>query len=250
MARGVYALAGAGRAAISAVVHGARLGCVSAVESYGVAVLRPAAAPHLSVPCNRGTTASDARRAWPAVVHHESAAPQGRVAGVEAVPLDEALARMLICCAPAEALVSIDSALNQRRATLRQIAAALPVTSPVGARFVLSRADGRSMSPLETVARLALVADGLVVEPGVLVARVGYVDLLVEGRVVVELDGFEFHSSVRAFREDRRRDRELVAQGYLVLRFAAADVRRDVDRLVDAVRAACGQLPDRNQRLL
>ena len=67
---------------------------------------------------------------------------------------------------------------------------------------------------------------------------VGEVDLLVEGRVVVELDGFAYHSGRREFDEDRRRDRELALQGYVVLRFTARDVLDDRDRLVATVRAA------------
>jgi len=70
------------------------------------------------------------------------------------------------------------------------------------------------------------------------IAGVGLVDLLVECRVVVELDGFAYHSGRREYREDRRRDRELLAQGYLVLRFTWEDVMRDPGEVVRAVRAA------------
>ena len=37
-------------------------------------------------------------------------------------------------------------------------------------------------------------------------------------RVVVEVDGYAFHSSRRAFEADRRRDAELAARGYTVIR--------------------------------
>lgn len=43
-------------------------------------------------------------------------------------------------------------------------------------------------------------------------------------RVVAEVDGYAFHSSARSFAADRRRDAELAAAGYRVLRFTWADV--------------------------
>ena len=39
-----------------------------------------------------------------------------------------------------------------------------------------------------------------------------------EHRLIVEVDGYAFHSSRRSFERDRRRDRELQAAGYRVLR--------------------------------
>jgi len=69
------------------------------------------------------------------------------------------------------------------------------------------------------------------------ISGVGWVDLLVEGRIVVELDGFAYHSGRVEYREDRRRDRELVRQGYLVLRFTFEDVMRDPEIVVRAVLA-------------
>jgi very-short-patch-repair endonuclease len=64
------------------------------------------------------------------------------------------------------------------------------------------------------------------------------VDLVVEWRVVVELDGFAYHSGRREYREDRRRDRALVAQGYAVLRFTYEDVVSDVGIVVRAVQVS------------
>jgi len=240
--RGVYALADADRVAIAAATHCATIACISAVERFGIAVLEPSRTPHLAVPRDRGRSESLVRSAQDVVLHREAWARSGPLEGVAVAPLDEALARMLLCCSAEAALVSIDDALHRGRTTTARIAAALPSTAPVWARVVLGRADGRSMSPLETLTRLALRAAGLVVEPGPLVPRVGYVDLIVAGRVVVELDGYEFHSGRIQFQDDRRRDRELVAQGYVVLRFTYTDVTHDMAGVVAAVKAACARL--------
>jgi very-short-patch-repair endonuclease len=60
-----------------------------------------------------------------------------------------------------------------------------------------------------------------------------------EARLVAEVDGDEFHSSLDSFAADRARDAELTALGYRVLRFTWADVTegrlRTVVRLAQAL---------------
>ncbi|MGI8460995.1 MAG: DUF559 domain-containing protein [Solirubrobacterales bacterium] len=64
-------------------------------------------------------------------------------------------------------------------------------------------------------------------------------------RVVVEVDGFAFHSSRGSFESDRARDRELQRRGYVVLRFTY----REVNEEPDAVAASLwSPLRDRNPR--
>jgi very-short-patch-repair endonuclease len=74
--------------------------------------------------------------------------------------------------------------------------------------------------------------------PEMNVKVLGYeIDFLWRGeRVIVEVDGYVFHSSGRSFVEDRRRDAELTAAGYRVLRFTWSDLRDD--RLKTVVRLA------------
>ncbi len=55
-------------------------------------------------------------------------------------------------------------------------------------------------------------------------------------RVVAEVDGYAFHASARSFAADRRRDAELTAAGYRVLRFTWADLTEG--RLATVVRLA------------
>ncbi|WP_426521165.1 DUF559 domain-containing protein [Diaminobutyricibacter sp. McL0618] len=56
-------------------------------------------------------------------------------------------------------------------------------------------------------------------------------DLLVDDRLFIEIDGFEFHSSPQRFARDRRRDAAFVLGGHRRLRFTAVDVLRDWDRV-------------------
>ena len=60
------------------------------------------------------------------------------------------------------------------------------------------------------------------------------------GRVVVEVDGYGWHSSPTAFAADRARDYELTLTGYLVLRlphdFVVSDPALAAERVRDPVR--------------
>ena len=53
--------------------------------------------------------------------------------------------------------------------------------------------------------------------------------------VAVELDGPRHVAEAVAYRRDRRKDRLVQEQGYLVLRFLAEDVARDLDGVLDAL---------------
>jgi superfamily II DNA or RNA helicase len=62
------------------------------------------------------------------------------------------------------------------------------------------------------------------------------VDLLCSDvRVAVELDGAQHLSDPVAYRRDRRKDQLLQENGYLVLRFLAQDVGKELDLVLDAI---------------
>lgn len=63
------------------------------------------------------------------------------------------------------------------------------------------------------------------------------VDLVwIDGRLVVELDGYRDHATRRAFIGDRHRDYELVLSGYTVLRLANDEVVQDFGRAIEKIR--------------
>ena len=67
------------------------------------------------------------------------------------------------------------------------------------------------------------------------------VDLLCpESRVAVELDGAQHLADPIAYRRDRRKDQLLQESGYLVLRFLAEDVGKELDMVLDAILRALG----------
>ena len=62
------------------------------------------------------------------------------------------------------------------------------------------------------------------------------VDLLgADSRLVVEIDGAQHLADPVAYRRDRRKDQLLQENGYLVLRFLAEDVARELDAVLDAI---------------
>jgi very-short-patch-repair endonuclease len=63
------------------------------------------------------------------------------------------------------------------------------------------------------------------------------VDLVwMDGRLVIELDGYHDHSTRRAFMGDRHRDYELALSGYTVLRLANDEVVQDFGRAIEKIR--------------
>ena len=116
-----------------------------------------------------------------------------------------------------------------RRGT-RRLRAALATPSP-----------GRTRSTLErrfvTVCRRALLpAPRLNVHVDVGDRLVEVDALWPEARVVAELDGAAAHRTRRAFEEDRRRDAELTAAGYLVVRFTWRRVKDEPDAVAAQLR--------------
>lgn len=64
------------------------------------------------------------------------------------------------------------------------------------------------------------------------------VDLLWrEGRLVIEVDGYQYHSDREAFAADRQRDYALLISGYYVLRITYDEVRFDMTSVLAKIRA-------------
>jgi very-short-patch-repair endonuclease len=112
------------------------------------------------------------------------------------------------------------------------------------ARSVLPFADPRSESPMESVLRWLIHAAGLpapelqfvVLSAGG--AFVGRADMAWPDRkVIVEFDG-DVHRQRDVFVRDLRRQNELVAAGWTILRFSSADVLGRPGEVIASIRAA------------
>jgi len=106
-------------------------------------------------------------------------------------------------------------------------------------RRLLEAEDGPSFTRSEGEEKLLEIArSARLPRPELNVNVLGHeVDFLWRSeRVVAEVDGYAFHASAKSFAQDRRRDAELTAAGYRVLRFTWADLTDG--RYVTVVRLA------------
>lgn len=235
---GWLARPGTSPAVISARRLGGTITCESAAPFYGLPTLRPGRATHVALPRSRGTSRRPRSLMLETVIHRESSWTAPVEAGVPLAPLDEVLARTLRCLQPRQAVVMVDAALNRGLLSLDALRGLVTGPRSLPARVALEQCDSGSRSVIETLARLTLKAAGFTVRAAVSIPRVGEVDLLIEECVVVECDGFAYHSGRDEYREDRRRDRELAAQGYVVLRFTYEEIMSDPLGVIAAVRRA------------
>jgi hypothetical protein len=122
---------------------------------------------------------------------------------------------------PSDQLVAcVDSALYQRALSLAGLPRLASLLTPAR-RDLLSSVDPTAQSGLESLARIRLTPVVQRIETQVWIPGIattggpGRVDLLLNGWLVVELDGDKWHDRAA----DRRRDAALVRQGYRGHRF-------------------------------
>ena len=219
---GTYWLAGVEPDALAAARARGRLTCCSAAARLGVELVRPSEQTHVAVPRARPTRDTGTRR-----VHRVDTPGDGPI-----VPIVTALATILRCLPTVEAVVAVDSAVRQRLVSVSALLHRARGPGSVEVRRRLGLVDGRSGSVIETVLRLALRQAGLSLDCQVRIPGVGRVDLVVDGWLVVEVDGFAFHSDRNQYRVDRARANALVAQGYVLVRVTWEDVMYRLDETV------------------
>ncbi|UUT35769.1 endonuclease domain-containing protein [Microbacterium elymi] len=105
--------------------------------------------------------------------------------------------------------------------------------------------DKRAESGPETLVRLMLRGLGCDAVVQVRIPRVGRVDIVVDGWLIVECDSEEFHSGWTAQKRDRRRDLEAAAQGYTTIRLLAEDILYHPERVLAALKAVLATAPHR-----
>lgn len=200
LARGVYALPGADPVLAHAARHHAVPACVTAAAAAGLWVVKRPDLPHL---------ASRHGRAVPGCVMHRSALP---------LTVLDIVCQSLRCLPPIEALTVAESAVKMGLVQLPALRERFPAAREKAIRTLVAAIRPTSGSIIETMARYLLEAAGLTVEVQVPVPGMGHLDLLVDGLLGIEADGFAFHSNRAAYREDRRRWNITVVRGVPTLR--------------------------------
>lgn len=210
--RGWYATPTADPEAIRARQAGGTLTAQSLLRHYGVWLVRDGRFHVRIRPHGHSTGSACVHRLEPAVTPRDDVAL--------------ALVAMAHCSTAAAVTIAIDSVLNKGLLRLEEIEAVS------GQHHRLAKAlrasDGRSQAGGETQMRLFLRSNQIGFQVQVYIAGVGWVDLLVGERLVIEIDGREFHLGEQ-FERDRERDLRLHALGYTVLRLSYRQLESDWD---------------------
>ncbi|MET4639348.1 DUF559 domain-containing protein [Mycetocola sp. 2940] len=155
------------------------------------------------------------------------------------VSVPDALAQTFVRGDTTDAIASLESARYQGLiddALVRDIQNVLPRRL----RREVSRSRRNAMSGIETLFRLAAEAEGWNVEIQIFVRGVGHVDVLIDGWLVIELDGGS-HADLEQMHVDRRRDAELILLGYRYHRFDHPQLMNSMDRCIEVVRRILAQ---------
>jgi very-short-patch-repair endonuclease len=224
---GVYAL-GASPDVCAAAAHGGEVACVSALRAYGVWVLEDSSRLHVWIGPNARAHAHDDCRCVP----HRDA---GRSAfGIMSVV--HALVQVAACCGSECFFVAFESAWRlgllsaTDRAEIRRLVSARY-------RWLVDLARPDADSGLESLLRLRLHRLGVLLECQVRIAGVGIVDFLLDGCLVIEVDGRDNHDGPSLRHKDLVRDAEAAAQGYETLRFDYPLIVHDWPRVERAILA-------------
>jgi very-short-patch-repair endonuclease len=242
IAQGIYALPGLPPEEIAVLAYDGVLSHMSAAQALGLPLLVAPEKPHLILPPNRHPHPGP-----PAVLHWADTTSAERRKRITS------LVRTVVDCSRTlpfgESLAVADAALATGRLSQDELLAATATTGGHGcrnARRTAAAASGLSQSFLESVLRALLISAGIEgFEPQMVVTH-GWFRARVDlghwtARLALEAEGFEFHGSRRDFAADCHRYDELVAAGWLVLRFTYEQVIGDPAWVVATVRAALAQ---------
>ncbi|MFJ4037558.1 DUF559 domain-containing protein [Microbacterium sp. NPDC090007] len=205
-------------ALVSAARASGRLACISAATLRGWWIPEGVGASlHVVVKRDGHAPPADIVTHWsaplvPLPAHHL----------VESIP--DCLEHVASCLPFEQALVVWESALRHERLHPDVVAKMSWRTPP--AKRLASIATGRSDSGLKTIFVVRLTPWGVPIRQQVLIA--GHrVDVLIGDRLIVQLDGFAYHSTPQDRQRDLAHDRDVIARGYTVLRFSYRDVVSD-----------------------
>ena len=239
-----YVLPDTSREIVAAVTVGGLLAGPSAARTYGLWAGLDARL-HISVGSNSSRLRTTSfRSSTPELVIHwlkDGATPE---LGPECwrVSFATCVRQVVEWCDAETGLACVETAMTSRRLGA-QLIAAIFASQPSRSRAIARRARPGCDSGAESIVGQRLGQRGVALRRQVVIAGVGRVDMVVVGtRLVIEVDGRLYHQDPSAFQEDRRRDAELAARGYAVVRLSYAKVMFDwpwCERVVhEALRSA------------
>jgi very-short-patch-repair endonuclease len=213
----------------------------SAAAWYGWPLLNPSLNVELAVPRRRCPTP------WPGARIVRTDLQASDVTRVRNVPITTPMRTALDLAQHlplAEAVATLDAAcrrggipVNGLRFELRRLARPKPT-------LIAALVDPQRASLYESLFFVLMLQAGLtpprcqfeIRRGAVLLARADFA--WPHRRVIVEIDGFEFHSDKDAFVRDRRRQNLVVNEGWRVLRFTPADLLLRPHEVIAEIRRA------------
>jgi len=211
--KGVWALPTADPEYLRAILNNGHLTCASAALRYGLWLKDKPARLHLATRHCRGK----------GFIRHGST----RFPLLEAVPVasvEDTAIHALTCLPEVDAIAVAQSAMETFGIPRSMLASELSADFYGNARRRLAKADGISESVPEISARLLFESAGFDFLRQVEIEGVGRVDFLINGWLIVEVNGYEFHSSRDAWRKDMARLNAAQALGYGTLSYAPEQV--------------------------
>lgn len=224
--RGVFVLPGSDEDYQAAIQHNARVTCASAAAHYGLWLRNPP--PQLHLACNHGHGSGFVRHRTVRFEGH----PSVPVAAVEDVAL-----HALGCLPPPASTAIATSAIRLHGVSPDLLARQLRADRSGTALRALRELDVRAESIVEVDAQHLFRSNGIEYEAQVFLAGIGRVDFLLDGFLIVEIDGFAFHSSRQDMLRDRNRNNTSAVNGYAVLRYMPEHVWFSPDQVMAEIRA-------------
>lgn len=224
-----------------AVRVGGVLACASAAAEYGLPV-PPGGKLHVLMPHNAPRRRHNRNKDHHVVPGEDSevelhwAPTDGTLPGWRTGLVDTLL--LLVACVSIEWwIAAVDAALHVPRGGLPLVPpdglAELRRRLPLRLQPELDRTNPLAGSCLETLLRLGLDARGISYVLQFSPRKWQFVDFLLPGKLIVEVDGAEWHDPVK----DAERDAFFRALGYRVLRFDYARVVNDLAAVLDEIEA-------------
>lgn len=224
--RGIFVRPDARAEFVAAIRHNARLTCASAAEHYGLWLREPPAEHHLA--CNHGHSMGFIRHRTVRFDPH----PALPLAAVEDVVLHA------IGCLPAPASTAIaTSAIRLHGVPLELLKDQLGGDRSRPVLAALRELDLHAESIVEVDAQHLFRVNGIAFDAQVQIPGIGRVDFLIEGFLIVEVDGFAFPSTRKALRQDLARNNASTVRGYAVLRYPPEVIWFNPEQVLAEIRA-------------
>jgi very-short-patch-repair endonuclease len=148
----------------------------------------------------------------------------------------QAMWQAIHCLDDENAIAALESAIHKSFLTEKQVAQLCHI-APSRLNDGIRRLINNSGSGLETIVRLRLQRAGHMVVAQAEVPGLGHQDLLVDGRLALEIDGEEWHGD-KQFEIDRERDLHSARLGRRTIRLTSRHVLDDWSNSVTAIERA------------